>query len=76
MTRQKLITHYQLASLVENKKPKNDIMRKRLASQVLAEFEELTDLQKASVLTCHELNLVNYGNAIRRASHRYTTKRY
>lgn len=77
-TRQHLITHYELASLIEDKKPKNDAMRKRLREQILDEICNISDSERANVLTLHlwhiqqnEQQSINLGNAIRRMAQRY-----
>jgi hypothetical protein len=69
--REKLITHYQLASLVESKNPKKDSIRKMLAKRILANVHNVTDTERANVLTSHSLHFrhierIAQGNAIRR----------
>jgi hypothetical protein len=79
--RTKLITHYELASLIESKKPKNDAIRKRLRDRILSEMHDITDIERANVLTCNlwqinvkELQSINLGNAIRRLASNYGKK--
>ena len=77
----KLLTHYQLASICENRlknRTISPIVRKRLACRILDEIHNITDSERANVLTCNlwqknmkELQNLNLGNAIRRMAQKY-----
>jgi hypothetical protein len=73
--RSKLLTHYQLAKIVENRKPVSDIMRKRIAAKILSDINLLSDKeyaeQNASVLTNHEITILQNANRVRRLSLKY-----
>jgi hypothetical protein len=73
--RARLITHYELAKMVESKNPKSSIMRKRIAAKTIQNIQELSDKeyaeQNASVLTNHEITILQNANRVRRLSLKY-----
>jgi hypothetical protein len=83
--RTRLLSHYEIAQLVERRNPKTSISRQKMAAHIadaiLDEAQSMTNQEKANVLTCHELGLsellnINHANALRRQAHRYIGKRY
>jgi hypothetical protein len=77
--RQKLITHYQLASLTDvqmekTKAKKSESInrqRKIIAIRILDQISEISNIDRASVLSCHDVDIIAYNNSLRRKAEKY-----
>jgi hypothetical protein len=72
--RQRLITHYELISLVESKNPRKDSMRKKLACRILKALKEQNIKsceEKSRVLTLHEYTMQKEHDRVLKTAKKY-----